>query len=286
MNKGNAMAAENALYIILKEKIKQDVLVLPTLPEIALKVRRAADDPEVSLSQMGDLIGRDPALSLGIIKMANSALLGRSIKVETVSQAVNRIGLRQIKSIATAMALQQVFVSKNTIVAMYMKKSWKKTIEIASVAITLMNFYLKEHKHTPFSIETLTLAALVHNIGVLPILTEAEYHPDVFANPRFIKQAIIKLSGKIGGTITRTWGFSDELSFLAESWNDLTILPKEAHYLDFIRAGAIHHDIFKDESTKDLLLNSYVTKGVLPEVDFMDSDDFKAKCLDVKSMFV
>ena len=281
------MAAENALYIILKEKIKQDVLVLPTFPEIALKVRQAAnDDPKVSLCQMGDIIGRDPALSLGIIKVANSALLGRSVKVETVSQAVNRIGLRQIKSVATAMALQQVFISKNSIVAMYMKKSWRKTIDIASVAISLMSLYLEENKHTPLSINTLTLAAVVHNIGILPILTEAEYHPDVFANPRFIKQAIIKLSGKIGGTITRSWGFSDELTFLAESWNDLTILPKEAHYLDFIRAGAIHHNIFKDESTKDVLLNSYVKKGILPEVDFMDSDDFKAKCLDVKSMFV
>lgn len=280
------MAAENALYVILKEKIKQDVLVLPTLPKIALKVRQAADDPDMSLCQMGDLIGRDPALSLGIIKVANSALLGRSVKVETVSQAVTRIGLHQIKSIATAMVLQQVFVSKNSIVAMYMKKSWRKTIEIASVAISLMSFYLKDHKHTPFSMNTLTLSALVHNIGVLPILTEAEHHPDVFANPRFIKQAIIKLSGKIGGTITRAWGFSDELTFLAESWSDLTILPKEVHYLDFIRAGAIYHNIFKDESAKDLLLNSYVKKGILPEVDFMDSDDFKAKCLEVKSMFV
>ena len=44
------MSAENALYIILIEKIKQDALVLPTLPEIALKVRQAADDPEISLA--------------------------------------------------------------------------------------------------------------------------------------------------------------------------------------------------------------------------------------------
>lgn len=279
------MATENALYIILMEKIKQDILVLPTLPEVALKVRQAADDPEVNLNQMGDIIGHDPALSLGMIKVANSALLGRSVKVETVSQAVTRIGLRQIKSIATAMALQQVFVSENDVVAMYMKKSWNKTIDIASVAISLMSLYLEKNKHTPLTLDTITLAALVHNIGVLPILTESEQHPDVFANPTFLQQAIIKLSGKIGGTITRAWGFSDELSLLAESWSDLTILPKEAHYLDFIRAGAIYHNIFKNESTQEVLLNSYVKKDILPDVDFMKSDDFKALCVNVKSMF-
>jgi len=279
------MATENALYTILMEKIKQDALVLPTLPEVALKVRQAADDPEINLGQMSDIIGQDPALAMGMIKVSNSALLGRSVKVETVSQAVTRIGLRQIKSISTAMALEQVFVSENDVVAMYMKKSWNKTIDIASVAISLMSLYLKDNKHTSLTLDTITLASLVHNIGVLPILTEAEQHPDIFANPTFLQQAIIKLSGKIGGSITRAWGFSDELTMLAESWSDLTVLPKEIHYLDFIRAGAIYHNIFKSQSTQDALLKSFVKKGILPDVDFMDSDEFKTLCADVKSMF-
>lgn len=279
------MATENALYTILVEKIKQDTLILPTLPEVALKVRTAADDPEINLNQMSDIIAQDPALSLGMLKVANSAMLGRSVKVETVSQAVTRIGLRQIKSIATAMAIEQVFVSQNDIVSTYMNKSWAKTIDIASVAISLMSLYLKENKHTSLSLDTITLAALVHNIGVLPILTEAENHPDVFANPTFLQQAIIKLSGKIGGTITRTWGFSKELTLLAESWSDLTILPEEVHYLDFIRAGAIYHNVFKNESTKEALLKNYTQKGILANEEFMDSDEFKEMCTEVKAMF-
>lgn len=142
--RGHSMGTENALYTILIEKIKQDALVLPTLPEVALKVRRLADDPDVNLGQMGKVIAQDPALSLGMIKVANSPLLGRAIKVETVNQAVTRVGLRQIKSIATAMALEQVFVSKNKIVSMYLKKSWEKTIDVAAVAIALMTVYKKK----------------------------------------------------------------------------------------------------------------------------------------------
>ena len=279
------MAAENALYTILSEKIKQGSLVLPTLPEVALKVRQLADDPDVSLGKMGDVIGQDPSLSLGMIKVANSALLGRSIKVETVSQAVTRIGLRQIKSIATAMALEQVFVSKNEIVAMYLNKSWTKTIDVASVAISLMTFFLKENKHTSLTLDTLTLATLVHNIGILPILTEAENHPDVFANPTFLQQAIIKLSSDIGAEVTRAWGFSDEFTNLVKNWSDLTVLPHEIHYLDFIRAGAIYHNIFKNESTKKVLLKSYVNKGVMPDIDFMQTPEFLEMVANVKTMF-
>jgi HD-like signal output (HDOD) protein len=280
------MATENALYTILTEKIKQDTLVLPTLPEVALKVRSAADDPDINLSQMSDIIAQDPALSLGMLKVANNAILGRSIKVETVPQAVTRIGLNQIKTIATAMAIEQVFVSQNNVVTMYMNKAWVKTIDIASVAISLMDLYLKKNKRTSLSLDTITLAALIHNIGILPILTEAENHPDVFANPTFLQQAIIKLSGRVGGEISRSWGFSDDFTLLAESWSDLTILPKEVHYLDFIRAGAIYHNVFKNESTKEALLKNYTKKGILSEVDYMESDEFIERCEGVKAMFI
>lgn len=280
------MATENALYMILVEKIKQDALVLPTLPEIALKVRQAADDPEANLHKMGEIISQDPALSLGMLKVANSVVFGRRVKVETVNQAVTRIGLRQIKSIATAMALEQVFVSKNEFISSFMKKSWNKTINVASVAIALMNKYLKSHKHDGLALDTLTLAALVHNIGVLPILTEAEHHQDIFANPTFLQQAIIKLSSKVGAAVSNAWGFSDEFTSIISDWSDLTILPQEASYIDFIRAGAIYHEIFKNESTRTVLLKSYVEKNILPSDDYMESEEFDSMVADVKSMFI
>ncbi len=279
------MAAENALYIILIEKIKQDALVLPTLPKIALKVREAADDPDVNLNVMSDIISQDPALSLGILKVANNAIMGRSVKVETVNQAVTRIGLRQIKSIATAMALEQVFISDNDIISMYLKKSWDKTIEIASVAIALMTFFKAENKHSSLALDTLTLAALIHNVGVLPILTEAENHPDVFANPTFLQQAIVKLSSPIGAEVTKAWGFSEDFTSIVRDWSDLNVLPKEADYLDFVRAGAIKKGVFKSESTCSVLLKSYVDKGIMPDVNFMDTPEFDEMASNVKTMF-
>jgi len=280
------MATENALYIILVEKIRQEALVLPTLPEIALKVRQAADDPEANLHQMAEIISQDPALSLGMLKVANSVAFGRSVKVETVNQAVTRIGLRQIKSIATAMALEQVFVSHNEFISSFMKKSWDKTINVASVAIALMTLYLKSHKHDGLALDTLTLAALVHNIGVLPILSEAEHHQDIFANPTFLQQAIIKLSSKVGAEVSKAWDFSDEFTSIISDWSDLTVLPEKTTYIDFIRAGAIYHEIFKNESTRSVLIKSYVDKNILPSDDFMQSEEFETMVAEVKSMFV
>lgn len=280
------MATENALYTILIEKIKQNALVLPTLPEIALKVRDAAEDPDVNLNKMSDIISQDAALSVGMLKVANSALLGRSVKVETVNQAVTRIGLRQIKSIATAMALEQVFVSENETVSMYMRKSWLKTVDVSAVAISLMTFFLKENKHVSLTLDNLTLVALVHNIGVLPILTEAEKHPEVFANAQFLQQAIAKLSSTVGGAVIKAWGFGDVFTEIVETWSDLSKLPSEVSYLDFIRLGAIYNGVFKNESTQAVLLSSYVKKGIIPNEDFMKSEEFLDVYNNVKAMFL
>ena len=279
------MGAENALCIILIEKIRQDALVLPTLPEVALKVRQAADDPDISLMKMSEIISHDAALSLGVLKVANSAAFGREVKVESVAKAVTRIGLRQIKNIATAMAIEQMFVSNNHFISDYMQKSWRKTVDVASVAIALMTLYLQKNKQSELTLETLTLAALIHNIGVLPILTEAEGHPEVFANPAFLNKAIIKFSNEIAAEMTKAWEFSEDYSELVMTWNDLSVLPKNAHYIDFIRAGAVYHSIFKNESTQEFLLRSYVDKGILPNLNFMASEDFSDRLAKAKSMF-
>jgi HD-like signal output (HDOD) protein len=279
------MGTENSLYTILVEKIKKENLVLPTLPEIALKVRQAADDPDINLNQISDVISQDPALSLGILRVANNAILGRGIHVETVNQAVTRIGLTQIKSIATAMALEQVFVSDNKMITMYLQRSWSKTINVASVAMCLLTFYLRTNKHSPLTLDTVTLVSLLHNIGVLPILTEAEKYPDIFANYAFLQQAIVKLSSDIGGQVTNAWGFSQDLTDIVLFWSDLSILPTQVHYLDFIRAGAVYHNIFKSETTKERLLESYVNKGIMPDVKFMESADFTTTLAQIKTLF-
>ncbi|MEJ6475084.1 HDOD domain-containing protein [Pseudoalteromonas piscicida] len=278
------MSTENALLTILTDRINNDTLVLPTLPEIAVRVRQAADDPEINLMQMADVISHDPALAARMIKVANSAFMGRSVKVNTLNQAVTRIGLRQIKNIATAMAMEQLFVSNNKLIKTYMDKAWQKTLKVACQAITSMDFYLRVNKHTSLNKDTITLASLVFNIGVLPILTEAERHPEVFANPSFLAHAIQKLGGKIGGAIMREWDFTDEFVEVAESWANPNYKPEHVCYVDFIRVGAIVEGILQ-VSDKSAALKLYEEKGVIRAVNIFADEAYLETLEDVKTMF-
>lgn len=278
------MSTENALLTILVDRINNDTLVLPTLPEVAIKVRQAADNPDVSLMQMSDAIAHDPALSARMIKVANSAIMGRSVKVSNLHQAVTRIGLRQIKNIATAMAMEQLFVSDNELIKGYMAKAWQKTLSVASHSIALTALYLKNNTHTSLNRDAITLASLVYNIGVLPILTEAERHPEVFANPSFLAHAIQRLSGKIGGSILKAWEFPDVFIDVSQHWADANYRSTEVSYIDFIRVGAILEGTLQ-VSDKPAALQTYIDKGIFPSFATLESDEYVHLVEDVKGMF-
>lgn len=277
------MSTENALLTILVEKINNDTLVLPTLPAIALKVRKAADDPEINLNAMAEVIGQDPSLSARIIKIANSAYLGRTVKVESLTQAVTRIGLTQIKNIATALAMEQLFVSKNEVVKGYITKIWDRTVEVVAHSLALFQVYQKETKDRTLNIDTLTLAALVHNIGILPILTEAERHEEVFANPTFLNVAVQKLSGRIGGAITTEWGFGPDFVQVAESWKNMKVQTDKVSYLDFVRMGAAAAGFVSNQ--KDAILNLCMKKNMLSDLAILESDEFKDAKANAKAIF-
>ncbi|MFQ3249174.1 MAG: HD-like signal output (HDOD) protein [Glaciecola sp.] len=276
------MSTQNALLTILVEKINNDTLVLPTLPAIALKVRKSADDPNINLNGMADVVGQDPSLSARMIKISNSAYLGRTIKVTSTTQAVTRIGLNQVKNIATALAMEQLFVSKNEVVKKYMAKMWIDTIDIVANAMAAMLTYQAASGKKNLNLDTITLSALVANIGALPVLTEAERHDSVFANPTFLDVAIEKLAGRIGGSIMREWQFNDVFIQCAEHWRNIDFVEPEITYIDFVRIGAA---LANQVDNGDEILTIALEKGIFDDVEVYQTPEFAKIRDNAKSIF-
>lgn len=276
------MSTQDALLTILVEKINNDTLVLPTLPAIALKVRRAADDPNVNLNTMAEVVGQDPSLSARMIKISNSAYLGREVKVQSTVQAVTRIGLFQVKNIATALAMEQLFVSKNEIVKKYMVKKWGDITNIVGNAMATMVVYQKRKKDKSLSLDTMTLSALVADIGALPVLTEAERHDSVFANPAFLDVAIDKLAGRIGASIMREWKFNEVFIECAEHWRNPEYSPREVSYIDFVRVGAALANLA--EKPDDILTNAH-KRGIFEDIDELQTEEFIELRDNAKALF-
>jgi hypothetical protein len=74
---GEARVLTTALVEELSRSVVERRLELPSLPEVALKIRKAIADENVSASEIVRLLGADPALAARILKTANSAMFYR-----------------------------------------------------------------------------------------------------------------------------------------------------------------------------------------------------------------
>ncbi|GGI73080.1 HDOD domain-containing protein [Shewanella gelidii] len=268
------MSTEHQLLVGLLKKLKNDDLVLPTLPEVAMRVQSVVSEPNTSLKKVANIIGQDAAMSARIIKVANSVMYSRGVPADNINNAVTRIGLTQIKSIATSVAMEQLFISTNEMVWQVMDEVWGTSIDVTASACAMLTLYKKKHPQSHLNIDTLTLAGLVHNIGALPVLTEAENHPEMFTGIDQLRALVRKMQGPIGRAVLKSWDFAPEVMEVVERWADLPYLPEEVTYLDFIRAAAFYTGELRSGTELDERLDVFVARGLPVSVDELAGDEF------------
>lgn len=76
---------------------------LPSLPALYIEVVEKLKDPEVSLEDVGEIIGRDIAMTAKILKLVNSAFFGLRRQISSPVEAVNYLGLDTVKGLVLSL---------------------------------------------------------------------------------------------------------------------------------------------------------------------------------------
>jgi HD-like signal output (HDOD) protein len=71
---------------------------IPVLPALASRVIEVANDPNVSLVQLANIIGKDQVLASRLLQMANSAQWAPMQGIGTIPEAVVRIGVSGVRN--------------------------------------------------------------------------------------------------------------------------------------------------------------------------------------------
>ncbi len=274
------MATQQAFLKILEHDIAHDKLRLPTLPDIALRVQKSANNPDSSLNDLVIIIGCDPALSARMVRLANSAWLGRAVKVENLQQAVTRIGLWQVRSIVVGLAMEQLFEARNDIVRRRIGQCWEESSALTATVLTLLKAYdgpERLHQHTA------ALMAMTSQIGALPVLTLAEQHASTFANPTFLNATIPFLAPSLSGLIMRAWAFTDEQVRVAEHWQGAVVSFKPS-YLSVLQLAGILVGVH-NAPHEEALLSCFVQTGLLPSVNWWQLDHVQQEYTSILAAF-
>lgn len=217
----------------LLEAIKSDQLVLPTLPEVALRVREIAEDPDADLDQLAVIIGNDPGMTARIIKIANSPLLRSTRKIESLKTALMRLGIEYTCNIATGLAMQQMFQATSDMVDKRMRHNWSLSSEVAGISYVLCKHF------TDLRPDQAALAGLVHRIGVLPILSYAEEHPDLLKDSFTLDKVIDVLHARLGDLILTRWDFPEPLRNIPTQCKQFGRQPDSADYTDLVTVALL-----------------------------------------------
>lgn len=217
----------------LMEAIEKDRLVLPTLPEVALRVREAAEDPDVSIPMLVREISSDAALSARLIKVVNSPLLRTRQEITDLSMAVNRLGISYTANLATGLAMAQMFQATSDVIDQRMRQVWSRSTEVAGISHVLCRHY------TRLKPDQATLAGLVHSIGVLPVLSYAEEHDDLLADPQSLELVIERIHPILGDRILEAWDFPAPLRHVPSEHLDFQRNSPAVDYSDIVQVALL-----------------------------------------------
>lgn len=255
---------------IIIQAIDEDKLVLPTMPEMALRVREVADDPNASIKQLAVIIGQDAALAARIIKVANSAIYRGAKVIEDLNMALSRLGMSTTCALATGLAMEQMFQATTDLVDRRLRQVWNESAEIAGICTVLCKF------KTKLKPDEAALAGLVHQIGVLPILSYAEDHPALLRDSFTLETVISQAHPRIGERILTAWGFPAALRQVPTQYLDFTRQVPKADYADLVTVGFLESLDAKKQHFGDLdysTVTAFERLGLDWDIDNAEAED-------------
>ena len=108
-----------------------DVARLVTLPDIYIAVKEAVEDPDVGMTGLAKLVSFDPAISMRLLKIANSPFYGQVSMIDTIKKAVSLLGTRTVHDTVLAISVSHAFhslVGDNYDVATFWQNSIKRAV--------------------------------------------------------------------------------------------------------------------------------------------------------------
>lgn len=251
----------------INDAIESDKLVLPTMPELALQVREVAENPDASVKQLANVIGSDAALTARIIKVANSALYRGAVEIQDLNMALMRLGMATTCTLATGLAMEQMFQATTDMVDKRLRQVWQTSSEIAGMCTVMCKHY------TRLKPDQATLAGLVHKIGVLPILSYAEDHPSLLKDS-FTLDSIIKMTHPmIGVKILTAWEFPKEIQSVPLAHLNFSRKVAQADYADLVTVALLetHREQFADLDYRSV--TAFARLGIDPANSQSDQQD-------------
>jgi putative nucleotidyltransferase with HDIG domain len=236
----------------LADRLSSATVDLPPLPKVAREVVGMASKKHVDAKKLSDILHKDQALASQVLRIANSPLYMPKVPIESLAQAVARLGLKTVTEIAFAASVSgRVFrVPGYEPILDFL---WRHSLASASYAKEIARVRGKEP-------EGAFLCGLLHGIGK-PILlrTVADLQEEFGAKlpVRVVREQTERHHRHVGAMVAKKWKLpvmvSESIAYL-DSYEDAPSCPDEAAntcLANRMATNLLDPNAFNDDTLRD-----------------------------------
>lgn len=200
-------------HAIELEKIDLDAVEMAVSPQVLPKLQQMVSDCNTNPDEIRDMIRLEPALSAMVLKTANSAYFNPGHHIDSIDDGIMHLGFSDVYQICTMLAFSDVLAKSLPTYGLSAGQFWKRSVACALA----MERLARKYGEDPAVAYT---SGLLHGIGMVFIEKEIGKLPNIsFKNhlPEDISLANEELElfgvnhAKVGASVMRGWGFSDEM---------------------------------------------------------------------------
>ncbi|TAN65349.1 MAG: HDOD domain-containing protein [Methylobacter sp.] len=276
---------DNPFFNRFYQHFMQGELKTPNFPDIAFKLRKAIQQ-DYGIADIVKIVNMDPVISAKLIQVVNSPIYRPLSPISNCFDAINRLGLTTTRNLVTAFSMNNLIKSENPLTKKQIQYNWLQSIKVSSISYTLARLTRKVDP------DEALLAGLLHNIGVLPILTFADSLPQGSYQAADIDLCINEIQGQIGSIILEKWEFPANLRQIPlQSTNWFTSTTEDINLNDIVLLAKYHNFLGSSGNTKLPLLitlpafQKLGNQPLTPEMSLQILDDAKQQIAETMNFF-
>ncbi len=199
---------------VLVERLFSRIGEVSSLPAVAMKIIEVANNPGSSALDLLEVIERDVALAMRIMRIVNSSYYALKNKVADLQLAITLLGFEQIRNLALTSYIAQLFESSPGHGKYRREGLWNHLIGVGTVARLIAETCGKVPPREAY------LAGLLHDVGL--ILVDQYLHKpfcqvvDALADNVPVcaveKQVLGFNHAELGGYVAEKWDLPEHLT--------------------------------------------------------------------------
>ncbi len=220
---------ESALPPFDLEVLVRKIGKLPASSEVILELLRVIDADEISATALAEIISRDQAIVVRLLRIANSSFYALPGQVESITDAIAILGWRQVRTLATGVAIFRNFSDVKT-PGFDFNHFWRHSVAVA-VAARELALRMRLGEGGAF------VAGLIHDIGRVAVAHSLPDHAQAVASYKEThacpiaeaERAVLGIDhAQIGSALAERWHFPSAIcnAIAAHHATDTTPTPR------------------------------------------------------------